>query len=826
MKVIIAEKPSYAKTIAMALSKTGEYFNRKDGYLESNNYYVTWQFGHLFRSYTIEEYMNSDSKVWREDILPYIPGHFMFKLKEDAGIKKQYNVIRELINDENVDTVIAAGDADEEGNLLVALTTNDIYKKDNINKPLKRLWSTDQTERTILDSLNNLKDISEYENYTNQAYTRTCMDFLLGINLTRKFSLMNRRLTGSKDIFSLGRCNTSIVDIIYEREMEIKNFKPTYYWQLESQEETNGQVIKLVDKDKFEIDEDTRAIDSAKLLNNNKAIVETVENNSIKKEAPKLFSLTSLQGILSDRYKMPMEKSLSLIQSLYEAGYVTYPRTNTEYLSEEEIPKVNNIINVLNDKGYNLVLKKGKGIFNNERIESHSALIITDKMPAEGSLSTEQELVYNTIKNRFIAKFLNEDTIISQTKIKILIGSKSFELKGEVIINKGYFNYEPLPKSKEKNTLPNLKEGDEINIDFKPIKKSTTPPAKLNIKTLNAILENPFRKEYKNEDEIYKDLFSGIEIGTPATRSVLIQNIKKVGYIVEDKGVLSITDKGIYLIETLRALNIDISKNRTVEFSKELKKVFNKQIDPSEAINNISSELINMFNGIKESDIKGFKGTINEKEIIGYCPRCAKQGIERKVFESSKAYYCEGWRDEKNKCEFAIWKEDKFFKSKGKKITKTMVKSILKDGKVSVSGFKKKDSSQTYDADVLLDDTGKYVNFKLEFNKKEPEAIGACPRCAKKGIKRRVLESNKAYYCEGWKDEKDKCGFAMWKENVFFKNKGKMLSKPIAKKLLEDGKAHVRGLKKKDNSGVYDADVLLDDTGEYVNFKLDIKSKS
>ena len=129
MKVIIAEKPSYAKTIAMALSKTGEYFNRKDGYLESNNYYVTWQFGHLFRSYTIEEYMNSDSKVWREDILPYIPGHFMFKLKEDAGIKKQYNVIRELINDENVDTVIAAGDADEEGNLLVALTTNDIYEK-------------------------------------------------------------------------------------------------------------------------------------------------------------------------------------------------------------------------------------------------------------------------------------------------------------------------------------------------------------------------------------------------------------------------------------------------------------------------------------------------------------------------------------------------------------------------------------------------------------------------------------------------------------------------------------------------------------------------
>ncbi|HHQ4326849.1 TPA: DNA topoisomerase [Clostridium perfringens] len=710
MRLVIAEKPSYAKAIKNAIEHTGERFTRRDGYFESNNYYVTWQFGHLFRLYTIEEYLDSDDKKWREDILPFEPKQFKFKLQEDAGVRKQFDVIRRLINDKRVDMIVQAGDSDEEGELLVSLVVSDIYRRDKVSKPRTRLWSTDQSEATIIHSLNNLKDINCYRNYANSAYTRTCMDFLLGINLTRKFSLMNNRLTGAREIFSVGRCNTSIVNIVYDRDMEIKNFVPVHYLQLESSEQTKDEVIKLVDKDKFELGDLDKAEELARYLNNSKAIVENVEEKLITKTAPKLFSLPSIQGVLSDRYKMSMGDSLKAIQSLYEAGYVTYPRTNSEYLSEEEVGKVTNIINKFNAEGYNLKLKKTKAIFNNEMVESHSALIVTGKFPPKGSLTKDQEIVYNTIKNRFIAKFLDEETKISQTIITIAVGDRKYQLKGEVIKNKGFYNYEPLPKSKETVTLPNLNKGDEVNINFKPIEKETKPPAKLTLKTLGSILENPFKKEYKSDEEAFKDVLEGVSIGTPATRTGIIENTKKYGYIEEKKGVLSITPKGIYLIETLKSLNIDISKNRTVEFSKILKRVFKDELAPLAAVDIIKNELNEMFNNIKETSIVGFASEKEEKEIIGKCPRCGKN-----IYETSKAFSCEGYKDNP-KCEFAMWKENQFFKSKGKKLSKAIAKKLLKDGKAHVRGFKKKDNSGVYDADVILEDTGKYVNFKLDFN--------------------------------------------------------------------------------------------------------------
>ncbi|HAT4308286.1 TPA: DNA topoisomerase III [Clostridium perfringens] len=710
MRVIIAEKPSYAKTIVNALEHIGEHFTRRDGYFESINYYVTWQFGHLFRLYTIEEYINSEDKRWKENILPYIPKQFKFRLKDDNGAKKQYQVIRKLINDKKVTEIVESGDADSEGNLLVTLVVSDVFRRDNLNKKRTRLWSSDQSETTIIESLNNLKDVNFYRNYSNEAYTRTCMDFLLGINLTRKFSLMNNRLTGARDIFSIGRCNTSIVDIIYERDMEIKNFIPVQYWQLESEEETKGEIVKLIDKDKFELVKEVKAKELAEHLNSCKAIVENVEEKLITKTAPKLFSLPSVQGILSDRYKISLGDSLKAIQSLYEAGYVTYPRTNSEYLSEDEVGKVRGIINKLNREGYNLKLKESKAIFNNAMVESHSALIITSKLPPKGSLNKTEEIVYNTIKNRFISKFLDEETKISQTIITITVGNRQYQLKGEVIKEKGFYNFEPLPKSKETVTLPNLNKGDEVNINFKPIKKETKPPAKLTLKALGKILENPFRKEYKNDEEAFKDVLEGIEIGTPATRTGIIENTKKYGYIIESKGTLSITDKGIYLIETLRRLNIDISKNRTVEFSKILKKVFRNELAPLAAVDIIKSELNEMFDSIQETKIEGFASDNKEKEVLGICPRCKKHNI----VEGPKNFYCEGYKANP-KCEFALWKENPFFKSKGKKLSKAIAKRLIKEGKAHVRGLRKKDNSGVYDADIILDDTGKYVNFKLSF---------------------------------------------------------------------------------------------------------------
>ncbi|AQM58575.1 DNA topoisomerase [Clostridium baratii] len=712
MKIIIAEKPSYASTIANALKKNEGGFIRKNGYMIGNkgNYIITWVFGHLFRLYTIEEYENIDSKLWNESILPYFPNQFKFKLKEDPGVRKQYKIIRDLLNNTNITEIIEAGDADEEGNLLVSLVVADIMRRDNLNKRRSRLWSNSQSDSSILESLASPKEVSYYQNYSNSAYTRACIDFLLGINLTRKFTLMNNRLTGSRQVFSIGRCNTSIVRIIYERDMEIKNFKPIKYFQLESNEETNKEKIKLTLKEpRFAYNEFEKAKDLGDKLNINKAIVENIESTTSIKKPPKLFKLSKLQGLLSDMYKLSMKESYDIIQSLYEKGYVTYPRTNSEYLAEGDKPKVQRILRGLKEAGHNVEMKNTKSIFNQEKIESHGALIITDKVVEEGELTGNHLNVYNIIKNRFISNFLADDTKIDVTLMTITVGEYKFTLKGEVISEKGFYRYEAAPKNKDTNTLPLLNIGDQVNIKFKPIEKESKPPAKLTVKTLTGILENPFRKEKQTEDEEYKAMLEGVQIGTEATRTELIENTKKFGYISEKKGVLSIEPKGIYLIETLDKLNINISKEKTVEFSKLLKKVFRNEAAPNQCIKVIENEIADMFNNIKDVKIEGYKDTSSEENIIGKCPRCGKN-----IYENKKSYYCEGYKSEP-KCTFSLWKEDKFFKDKGKKITKTIAKKFLTSGRAKVKGFKKKDGSGTYDATVVMNDTGKYVNFNMEF---------------------------------------------------------------------------------------------------------------
>ncbi|WP_195972449.1 DNA topoisomerase [Clostridium thermobutyricum] len=714
MKVIIAEKPDYAKTITEALRTNGEKFTRCDGYFESSNYYVTWQFGHLFELYTIEEYENREDKKWDESILPYIPRPFKFRLKKDPGVRKQFQIIRNLINDNKVNEIIEAGDADEEGDLLIKLVVSYIFRRDKLNKKRSRLWSTDQTTTTILESLHNLKDVDTYKSYSNSAYTRTCMDFLLGINLTRKFTLMNSRITGSRDIFSIGRCNTCIVDFIYQRDMEIAKFKPEKYVQLESAEETNGEIIKLVDEEKYSIENIEECKLIAQKLNSNKAVVKDIQSKEIKKLPPKLFSLTELQGTLSRRYKIGMEESLDIIQKLYESGYVTYPRTNSEYLSTEEIPKIKRVIKAHSNENIHLQLKETKRIFNNEAIESHSALIVTDKVPDISKFNKNEKIIYETIRNRFISNFLVDETIMNQTVITIGIANKEYKLKGEVIVKKGFFEFEPLPKSKETNRLPNLNKGDFINIDFRPIEKQTSPPKKLTVETLVKLLKNPLNKEYEDESLKIEDMKKGISIGTDATRTGLIKNIKKYGYVTDNKGVLSITNKGIYLIENLKKLNINMTKDKTVEFSKILKRVFNGEIDPMSAIKITEDELKTMFYSIGSStDIKGY-GKKVEKESIGCCPRCG-----RKVFEGKSNFYCEGGLDKDNPCKFSLFKEDKFFTSKGKHISKTTAKKLLKEGKVKMKGLHKKDNSGTYDAIIEMVLTDKYVNFKLQFPNKK-----------------------------------------------------------------------------------------------------------
>lgn len=690
--LIIAEKPSLARNIAASIGK----MHKGEGFFCDKNYIVTWAFGHLFSLADIEDYAPSPDGKWSMKNIPCVPDKFEFRLKKagnqepDAGVKRQFEIIKQLCNRPDVDTIVNAGDADREGEIIVRIC---VEKAEVSGKSFKRLWLPDQTPQTINKALSEMKDESEYDNLANEGFARTYIDWLYGVNLTRYATLK------SGTLLRVGRVIVPIVKAIYDRDMKIKNFVPEIYYAVSSKAETNGEEIELVSKKKFDKNSLKKAQELCDRYNGEKALVVDKKRKKDTINPGKLYSLTKLQNVLGKKYKMSMEDSLKILQGLYEKGYVTYPRTNSEYLANAEQDKVKAIIEEVKKLGYPVEFKFKKTIFDDSKIESHSALTPTYKIPQKDALSDEEYKVYSTIMRRFAAVFCSEECVCEKNEIKIKVGDlEEFTLKGTVILQKGWTKFDDF--SKKDKILPQLSVGDEVNIDFKPTEKETSPPKHYTIETLNNYLKNPFKEDKQNienedDEEEYRAIFEGLELGTEATRTGIIDNARKSGYIELKKDVYKILPEGEFLIDALGRMNISMDKYKTSELGKALKKVFRGEMEIRDSVNLAAKEIYEVFEKKEvppELDTEdGFVG-----DVVGKCPSCG-----REVVRTRYGYGCTGYKEG---CKFSVSNV-----ICGRTISVSNIKQLLETGKTyKIEGFVSKRTGNKFSARLKLED-GKAV---------------------------------------------------------------------------------------------------------------------
>ncbi len=704
MILIIAEKPSLARNIVAGIGQ----MQKRNGYFEGCGYLVTWAFGHLFSLCDIETYTggSSDGKQkWTMDNLPCFPETFRFELRKgenrqpDSGVIRQFEVIRSLCNRPDVDTVVNAGDADREGEIIVRLCMENALQTP---KTLRRLWLPDQTPQTVAAALQDMKDEREYDLLASEGFARTYIDWLYGVNLTRYATLK----TGT--LLRVGRVIIPIVKAIYDRDLAIRNFTPGKYYAMVSKEETRGEVIELTSKNKFDADKLSEVQATCAKYNATGAIVTAIKNKKDKLFPGKLYSLSKLQNVLGKKYKMSMQESLALVQGLYEKGYLTYPRTNSEYLATAEKDKIRQILAACRKIGYPVTFKDSKTIFDDSKIESHSALTPTYKIPQKAQLTEREMQVYSTVFRRFVAVFCEEDCVVSRTEITIDVGDlERFVLKGMTVLEKGWTKYDDF--SQKDKILPKLEKGDAVKIDFKPTEKETTPPRHYTIETLNNYLKNPFKEEKSaakdtaettesGDDSIgaddaadYRAIFEGLELGTEATRTGIIDNARKSGYIDLKKDVYSILPGGEFLIESLEQMQISMDKYKTSQLGQALKKVYHGKLTVEDSVKLAEAEIAEVFE--KKTDVSpatdrdtGFFG-----DVVGICPHCGKNLIRFR-----KSYGCSGYKDG---CKFSV-----NISVCRRVIPLSQLRKLLTDGKTDLlDGFVSPKTGRSFDAYLRLD---------------------------------------------------------------------------------------------------------------------------
>ena len=707
MKVILAEKPSVAKTIASFLgAKT-----RRDGYFEGNGYIVTYAFGHLVSLYDMKDYDKEKySGSWKMANFPFIPAD-KFKFKVDDSKQKQFNIIKELLNREDVEYVINATDNDREGELIAFL----IFLLAKNKKPVKRILVNEWTPQDITRGLENLKDEEDMRNLQAAGYTRLITDWLIGINFTSVATLKY----GNGKLLNIGRVILPTVKLVYDRDMEIKNFVPKTYFEIEGNFKCangtyKGKLIKGKET-KFDTEEEAMAVIDS--ITSKNGVISSKKVTKSKEYAPKLFSLTSLQGHITSKYShFTSDKVLSVCQSLYEGkgkgGYITYPRTDSVYLEESLTDKASQTLNRLKQNlPYEDKIKfaKTKRVFDSSKVDSHSAIIPTYIVP--NSLTPDEQIVYQAIKDRFIANFM-PPAEYENTEIKTDVDDSVFLTKGKVLKVKGYL--EVYNKEQKNDLLPSMEKGENVEVlEILPLKKQTTPPKSYTEDTLLKAMKN-CGKNVDDEDLV----LAGYSIGTSATRGDVLKKIAQVGYVNKKGKSYYITDLGINLVEIFPVKDL-FDVDYTGKLEKSLSDIQKGQFSRKEYLLNIMNFIVKNVNLIKYDAPKKIntdayvydpktKKALSKSQLeakatkaakasskksssktdntsLGKCPVCGSD-----VVETEKGFLCTNYQT----CKYGIFKDDKYLALYKKKPNKTMVKSILKKGEAKVKSLTDKNGNK------------------------------------------------------------------------------------------------------------------------------------
>ncbi|MBK9769560.1 MAG: DNA topoisomerase 3 [Candidatus Obscuribacter sp.] len=800
--VVLAEKPSVARDIASVVGAN----TKRDGYFEGNGYAVTYAFGHLVTLAEPEDMNPAWGKPWRIQQLPMIPSDWKYRVVEKSA--SQFNVIKKLFCDPATTSIICATDAGREGEHIFRL----IYKLSGSSHKVERLWISSLTAEAIKDGLKKLKAASEFDNLAYAAASRAHADWVVGLNFTRAYTTMNNQLC------TIGRVQTPTLALIVDRQTAIDNFKSTPFYEILVNFEPGFLARYITPGEEPQTRLSDRAVAQsiyAAIKPAPSGVVQSVITQEKKTKAPALYDLLTLQKDANKRFGYTAQETLNIAQSLYEEyKLISYPRTESRHLSNDMVAELPRVLSMLLKSS--LASQKVKDAFAKEsivpgaitaslikpklsksyvddaKLTDHHAIIPTHN-PMPASLPDKQKNVYQLVATRFLSIFLPPE-VRDETTVIIAIAEHSVRARGIVIKDPGWTILEPKAKEAEKKgkdkdaaeetqQLPPLQKGDTVIKQKAELKeKKTNPPKPYDDATLLTAMKNAGQEL---DDEDLASYMKQKGLGTPATRAAIIERLLQTGYLERNKKALSPTEKGKALITQVHSDLKDIAL--TASWEQRLADMQDGKLLMASFEEDIASFVRRILPDVTEA------GPVLPPKVgsgIGICPQCQK-GVVR---QTPKGAGCNRWKEG---CTFSIWREQR-----GKSLTDNQIKELVENRQTKViKGFKKKDSNETYDARLVLNDDFKVVlEGSAALAGDAASVLGICPQCQAGTVK----PTPKGAGCSRWREG---CKFSIWREV-----NGKQLTDEQMKALVENkGTEIIKGFQKKSGTGTYDARLVLNE---------------